>query len=170
MKCLSTRTTPDGFKRRRYEAKTGARHTTIEIPAELWATLNGQGRARNRVEEWRRARDRESLRRQGVSLDAAGWDPSKIAEHLKVSRRTVNRWTQTDEMAQKRARFKALMEGGWTGSRLDLAHHLGVSLRTVYRWMSAAAPDKDDGGDDDRGHDGGLDRNRDQPAAEGNHR
>ena len=36
MKCLETRKTPDGYKRRRYELDDGQRQTTIEIPMDLW--------------------------------------------------------------------------------------------------------------------------------------
>jgi len=35
-RCLETRATAEGFKRRRYEDEGGARRTTIEIPLELW--------------------------------------------------------------------------------------------------------------------------------------
>lgn len=36
MKCLETRKTPDGYKRRRYQLDDGTRQTTIEIPINLW--------------------------------------------------------------------------------------------------------------------------------------
>lgn len=39
MRCLETRTTADGFKRRRYEDVRGARSTTVEIPVALFNEL-----------------------------------------------------------------------------------------------------------------------------------
>jgi hypothetical protein len=39
MRCLETRPTGDGFRRRRYEADDGTRHTTIEVPMQLWREM-----------------------------------------------------------------------------------------------------------------------------------
>lgn len=39
MKCLETRTTPEGFKRRRYENEDGLRTTTVEIPLSVFNEL-----------------------------------------------------------------------------------------------------------------------------------
>lgn len=97
MKCLETRRTPEGFKRRRYQQDDGQRFTTIEVPAELWDWLNQQGRSRNRLAEILRERERETVRAAGRSLLAKGWKPIAVAAQLRVSVRTAERWRKKVE-------------------------------------------------------------------------
>lgn len=94
MRCLSTRTTREGFKRRRYVSAAGHRFTTIEVPLELWERINSVGRQRDRVAQAARALARESKQRQARALSAAGRSASDIAAALEVSRRTVQRWVR----------------------------------------------------------------------------
>lgn len=94
MKCLETRTTPEGYKRRRYESAGGLRHTTIEVPLAVWNGINKQGRANNRAAAWQRARDLESKRLQAQHLVAQGHSKAHVAGHLQVSLRTVQRWVK----------------------------------------------------------------------------
>jgi hypothetical protein len=93
MKCLETRTTPEGYKRRRYESAGGLRHTTIEVPVEVWRGLNRQGRGNDRAAAWQRAQDRASKRWQVRALVASGERKAVVAERLGVPLRTVQRWT-----------------------------------------------------------------------------
>ena len=93
MRCLETRITPEGYKRRRYESAGGLRHTTYEIPAEVWRALNRQGRGNDRAAAWQRARDRDSKQMQAKALVAAGKSRAFVAGLLNVSLRTVQRWT-----------------------------------------------------------------------------
>jgi DNA-binding NarL/FixJ family response regulator len=92
MKCLETRRTPEGFKRRRYLRDDGGRFSTIEVPAELWEWMNGRGRSRNRLAEILREREREAVRQAARALLAEGWKPLAVAHQLNVSVRTVERW------------------------------------------------------------------------------
>ena len=94
MRCLETRTTPEGFKRRRYESAGGLRHTTIEVPLTVWNGINKQGRAHNRALEWQRARDRDSRQLQAQQLVANGRSKRFVAGALNVPYRTVCRWTK----------------------------------------------------------------------------
>jgi hypothetical protein len=94
VKCLETRATPEGYKRRRYESAGGLRHTTIEVPLEVWRGINRQGRGNDRAAAWLRARERDSMRRQARSLVFNGKSRSDVAEVLAVSVRTVQRWTK----------------------------------------------------------------------------
>lgn len=93
MKILATRTTREGYKRRRYESAGGLRWTTIEVPIEVWNGINRQGRGNDRASAWQRARERDSLRLQAVRLRKAGREMSEVHKVISnVSRRTINRW------------------------------------------------------------------------------
>ena len=70
------------------------RFTTIEVPAELWEWLNGQGRSRNRLAEILRERERDTVRATGRALLAQGWKPVAVAHQLNISVRTAERWAQ----------------------------------------------------------------------------
>lgn len=94
MRCLETRETAEGYRRRRYETATGQRHTTIEVPIEVWRRVNSVGRQRNRAEQVSRVLERERKQHQARLLRAAGRAPVEIAAALQVSRRTAERWTR----------------------------------------------------------------------------
>lgn len=53
MKCLETRTRPDGIKTRRYLLEDGRRVTTLEVPATVLKGL-GMKRVREFMEIWQR--------------------------------------------------------------------------------------------------------------------
>lgn len=96
MKCLSTRTTPEGFKRRRYESEHGSRHTTIEVPLTLWTYMNKAGRSRNRVDQIMRAQARQHLKAAAIKMAAMPeWRTIAIANELGMPVRTVQRWITT---------------------------------------------------------------------------
>lgn len=88
MKCLETRTTIEGFKRRRYE-DNGARFTTIEVPIDLWKKLCikaiRKGIRADRAAEIQRAK----LLRQNE------WSVDEISVELGVSMSTVVTWLAT---------------------------------------------------------------------------
>lgn len=92
MKCLETRTTAEGYKRRRYATAAGHRFSTIEIPLEVWVRVNGVGRQRDRAAQANRALEREGLRRQALALCAAGRTPRDASAALGVPKRTIQRW------------------------------------------------------------------------------
>jgi hypothetical protein len=91
VKCLETRTTVDGFKRRRYE-DAGVRFSTIEVPLAVWNTINKQGRARDRATQAWRAAARAQLRLRVLDYKAQGWSARKAAYVSSVPLRTVQRW------------------------------------------------------------------------------
>lgn len=92
MKCLSTRTTSDGFKRRRYEMPSGQRVTTLEVPITVWAAINRQGRGSDRAAAWSRARARDNLRLRALDHMNLGWKAEASAHDLGVPVRTIYRW------------------------------------------------------------------------------
>ena len=87
-RCLETRTTPEGLRRRRYVDGS----VTIEVPLSAWKYLNRQGRGNDRVAAHQRAVQRDAVRRRAVELGTQGWKPLAIANELKVPVRSVQRW------------------------------------------------------------------------------
>jgi hypothetical protein len=53
MKCLSTRTRPDGMKARRYELEDGTRITTLEIPVTVIKGV-GMKKMQQQMATWQR--------------------------------------------------------------------------------------------------------------------
>jgi hypothetical protein len=92
-RCLETRRTPEGFRRRRYE-QDGVRFTTIEVPMEAWTALNRQGRGNDRAAARQRHLTRARLRGRAVDLYQRGWKPLAISHDLGVPVRTIQRWTR----------------------------------------------------------------------------
>lgn len=83
--CLQTRTTPEGFKRRRYVAADGTRRTTIEVPIELWEPLD------RTPERW------AEVKAEALARVAAGEARKTVAGALSVSYRSIQRWTKRCE-------------------------------------------------------------------------
>lgn len=98
MKCLETRTRKDGLRHRRYRDRYGLTHRTVEVPLEVWNTINRQGRARNRLAEHARVVHRKGLRAQALLLIQEGWKIVDIAHELSVGVRTVQRWKRADTL------------------------------------------------------------------------
>lgn len=92
MKCLETRRTPEGFKRRRYVTPEGVRFSTIEVPLPVWNAINKQGHAHDRAKQWARARARDALRMRAIEHLRQGWKAIASAHELGVPVRTVERW------------------------------------------------------------------------------
>ena len=68
MKCLSTRTRPDGIKTRRYELDDGRRVTTLELPASVVKAI-GLKRVQEFMGIWQRGekqRTETHARRQRI--------------------------------------------------------------------------------------------------------
>lgn len=89
-RCLSTRATPEGFKRRRYEDERGERRTTIEVPLELWHRMadrdeRGQGRAQ-------RVMNRLLTRDEVREMWLQNIKPLAVESATNVPLRTVQRW------------------------------------------------------------------------------
>lgn len=85
MKILETRTTQDGFKRRRYLYADGRRLTTIEIPLRVWNAVGKEPKKQNRIK-------REALKARALELLDAGWKPLAVSSELDVPVRTLQRW------------------------------------------------------------------------------
>ena len=71
MRCLETRTTAEGFKRRRYEDRHGTRSTTIEIPVALFNQLVAASRADNDAPQVKLIANRSKDSTRGVDLQSA---------------------------------------------------------------------------------------------------
>lgn len=91
MKCLETRRTADGFKRRRYE-DNGVRFTTIEVPITVWNEINKQGRAKDRAAQHERAHGCAMVKHQVHIYRDFGDSPATASEIYGVPMRTVQRW------------------------------------------------------------------------------
>jgi transcriptional regulator NrdR family protein len=89
---LETRTTAEGYKRRRYAGEEGTRYTTIEIPLSVWNGINKQGRGSDRAAAFDRERSRENARQTARALMGQGWKAIAVASHLGVPLRSVQRW------------------------------------------------------------------------------
>lgn len=76
-RCLETRLTPEGYRRRRYELD-GVRFTTLEVPIE-------------QVEAW------VGIKPRALALIKEGWKPAAIAHELGLGIRTVQRWKHDSE-------------------------------------------------------------------------
>ncbi len=100
MRVLETRTTPEGFKRRRYRSASGLRFSTIEVPMELWEQVNGQGRNRDRAAAVLRKQTQRSKQLQARHLVRAGRSRRSVAKLLGVAESTVRRWVSTQEGEQ----------------------------------------------------------------------
>lgn len=92
MKCLETRTTRDGFRRRRYRTDYGTTITTIEVPEAIWrGTVNLKVAARRTV-GWRKTQAWDKLYFQSSQHKAAGWKALASAHELGLNVRIVQRW------------------------------------------------------------------------------
>jgi len=89
---LSTRSTPYGFKRRRYQLADGRRITTYEVPYAILSHL-GAARLREAVQKWQRgecARSQAHARRQRIiALLVQGWKPTAIAHEVGITEQRV---------------------------------------------------------------------------------
>ena len=94
MRCLETRETAEGWRRRRYESANGHRYTTIEVPIEVWRRVNSVGRQRDRAAEATRALERQAVQRQAIALVAAGLSRREAARRLNTSEANVRRWVK----------------------------------------------------------------------------
>lgn len=104
MKCLETRLTPEGFKRRRYQGKDpNHRITTIEVPLEVWKGINAQGRGSDRAAAFARGQTKEARRLLGLQYVAAGWNIRSVAHELDVNPSTVVRWVQRAKPLERSA-------------------------------------------------------------------
>lgn len=93
-RCLETRATPEGHKRRRYTDGV-VRWTTIEVPLEAWRALNHQGRGNDRTAARQRALERARQRARAQALHQQGWKPLAIAHAMSIPVRTIHRWVRT---------------------------------------------------------------------------
>lgn len=86
------RTTPYGFKRRRYQLADGRRITTYEVPYAVLSHM-GAARLREAAQKWQRgerARAEVRARRQRIiALLAEGWKPTAIAHEVGITEQRV---------------------------------------------------------------------------------
>jgi len=93
-RCLETRATPEGFKKRRYETPAGARYSTIEVPLSVWNSINMAGRSHDRAAQHARRVARDEARRRALDQLLAGTKPLAVSSDLGIPVRTLNRWLQ----------------------------------------------------------------------------
>lgn len=85
---LSVRTTPDGFKRRRYQLADGRRITTYEVPYSILSHM-GAARLREAAQKWQRGEQIRARRQRIVALLAEGWKPTAIAHEVGITEQRV---------------------------------------------------------------------------------
>ena len=92
MKCLSTRTRPDGMKARRYELDDGSRITTIELPVTVIKSV-GMNKVQQQFATWLRGEDKRAesrMRRERIeSLLREKVKPLAIADEVGVTEQRV---------------------------------------------------------------------------------
>jgi len=93
-RCLDTRVLAHGLVMRRYRRDDGSTFKTVEVPIEVWKGINSQGWGNDRMAQWLRARERDSMRIRVVKLHSEGWKCVAIAHELKVPERTIHRWVK----------------------------------------------------------------------------
>jgi hypothetical protein len=81
MKCLETRTRPDGIKARRYELDDGRRTTTFELPASVVKAI-GLKRVQEFMEIWQRGEKQRSRRQRIEELLRERVKPTAIAHEV----------------------------------------------------------------------------------------
>ena len=77
MRCLETRRTADGYRRRRYEDGK-IRFTTIEVPLETWNAINEAERAQ--------------VKARVFAYRDLGWSLNKVSYVMGIPRSTLHRW------------------------------------------------------------------------------
>lgn len=93
-RCLETRRTPEGFRRRRYE-QDGVRFTTIEVPLEVWKGSVRHDQVPRRLEAWRRGQDAKLKKQTALGLLAEGWKPAAVASRTGFTERAIQRWKRS---------------------------------------------------------------------------
>lgn len=107
MKCLETRTRPDGIKARRYQLDDGRRITTFELPATV---IKGVGL--KRVQEfmaiWQRGEQQRGeshdRRQRIVEMLQQGIKPTAIAHEVGVTDQRVRQIRKEMQDGRKRKR------------------------------------------------------------------
>lgn len=107
MKCLETRTRPDGIKARRYQLDDGRRITTFELPATVIKGI-GLKRVQEFMAIWQRgekARTETKTRRQRiVEMLEQNIKPTAIAHEVGVTDQRVRQIRKELENEWKRKR------------------------------------------------------------------
>ncbi len=121
---LSTRVSPDGFKRRRYD-EGGLRHTTIEIPIELYK------------QHMEASKVYEEAKAKGLLLE--GYHYTKVMELLGVPRDEVKQYMRELGLSVTRKSSGELKEKAeeLLRKRVDvdvIAARLGLGKSSVYRY------------------------------------
>lgn len=93
-RCLETRRTPEGFRRRRYE-QDGVRFTTIEVPLEVWRGAVRHDQVARRLAGRERALKAQATKQRALQLLSEGWKPAAVAHEVGVTERAVQRWKRT---------------------------------------------------------------------------
>jgi hypothetical protein len=98
MRCLDTRLLAHGVVMRRYRREAdGFQFKTVEVPIEVWKGLNSQSWGKDRMGQWLRARERDSIRCKAIKMHSEGWKPLAIASELGVPCRTIHRWVKNGQ-------------------------------------------------------------------------
>ncbi|MGA0895608.1 MAG: hypothetical protein ACO3S5_13370 [Ilumatobacteraceae bacterium] len=96
MRCLETRETPDGFRRRRYEVDgMRERITTYEVPAQVLRAI-GMSLVRQRIEVFRRglmAREKAAMLKDEVRK-REDWKATAVAHELGITEARVRQIRQ----------------------------------------------------------------------------
>jgi hypothetical protein len=100
MKCLETRTRPDGIKSRRYQLDDGRRTTTFELPASVIKAI-GLKKVQEAMQNWQRGEARrtdsharrkriEEMLEQGIKPTAIAHEVGCTDQRVRQIRKEVN--------------------------------------------------------------------------------
>lgn len=136
MKCLETRTRPDGIKSRRYQLDDGRRITTFELPATVIKGI-GLKRVQEFMEIWQRGEQQRSeshdRRQRIVEMLQQGIKPTAIAHEVGVTDQRVRQIRKEMEDGRKRKRTTPVQR-----EPRRVRQEVGRDFQT--RWVGGRSP------------------------------
>lgn len=142
MKCLETRTRPDGIKSRRYQLEDGRRITMLEVPATVLKAI-GMSKVQEAMQIWQRGekqRSKSHARRQRIEeMLAQGTKPTAIAVEVGCTEARVRQirveMQQGKEKKHERKRKRTAPIQREPGG---VRQEVGRDIRT--RWVGGRSP------------------------------
>lgn len=106
MKCLETRRTKEGLRRRRYRTDDNRTFWTVEVPDSVLCHVTSQPRLRAALEAWKRAQATAARRVRVEALLAQDWKPLAVAEEVGMAVRSIQQIRQDLELRKRLGRTR----------------------------------------------------------------
>jgi hypothetical protein len=91
-RCIDSRPTSEGYRKRRYRDDLDVETTTIEVPMTVWKAINKQGRDNDRAAQHMRMVEKRRKIATACKHWHLGWKAIASAHEIGVPVRTVQRW------------------------------------------------------------------------------